>query len=210
MKLTSALKQYSQRRRDARAAKLPTGYIDLVELARLGLVQATGTGQSITGIKADIRSRVNIPLKVAVLHGTYFVSQGNHQNMATRREYDFQLSPMGNERINVPAACINASLPVPKESDRFAGVSRVPDTVRRFMEAAEGEEAMVIQAGVWTLTDGFSRARIQSSLRRVPKTSSGPITTLSSRGLDSVPAISNQQIDRAKSILDSLHIKHHL
>jgi hypothetical protein len=208
--MITAIKNWFQERRDRRAKTLPSGYLDIVDLYNSGLVSAKGAGQSITDITAEIVSRVTLPLKVSVPHGTYFVSRGNHQNMITRKKYEFELRPLATERIHVPASCINAALPIPKESDRFSGVSRVPDKVRRFMEAAEGEDAMVIQAGVWALTDGFSRARIQQTLRtrRVSTRYGVPLT--GSLGTDEGPAISSVQIDRAKTILDRLNIPNNL
>ena len=107
----------------------------------------------------------------------------------------------------MPASCINASLPIPKESDRFRGVSRVSENVRRFMEAAEGEEAMVVQAGVWALTDGYSRSRIQQTLR-TRRVRYG--ANAGSSGSDEGPAISIAQIDKAKAILTRLGIRNNL
>jgi hypothetical protein len=208
MGIAKIITKWFQERRDERAKALPDAFVDIVDLHSKGLLFSKGTGQSITDISAEITSRVNTPLKVFVPHGTYFVSRGNHQNMVTRQKYQFVLRPLGTERIHVPATCINASLPIPGEKDRFDGVSRVPDNVRRFMEAAEGEGAMVIQAGVWALTDGYSRAQIQRGLRtrRVSARYGDPF----GGSVDEGPAISNAQIDRAKAILDSLKIKHSL
>jgi hypothetical protein len=207
MNILSPIKRWFLGRRDRKAKSLPAGYVDVVDLYAKGLVSAKGTGQSITDISAEIRSRVSVPLKVAVAHGTYFVSRGNHQNMVTRRRYQFDLRAKGTEHIRVPASCINASLPIPKESDRFSGVSRVPTDVRRFMEAAEGEEAMVIQAGVWALTDGYSRSQIQGTLR-TRRVRYGGLSDFG--GTDEGPAISSSQIDRAKAILTHLGIRNNL
>ena len=210
MKIVTNIKIWFQNRRDRKAKALPGGYIDIVDLYKKGIISAKGTGQSITDISAEIVSRVTLPLKVSVPHGTFFVSRGNHQNMVTRRKYQFDLRPSGTEHIRVPASCINASLPIPNESARFSGVSRVPNNVRRFMEAAEGEDAMVIQAGVWALTDGYSRQRIQVTLRtrRVSTRYGVPLSGLS--GTDEGPAISNIQIDKAKAILERLGIHNNL
>lgn len=207
MNILAPIEQWFQGRRDRKANSLPVGYIDVVDLYAKGFVSAKGTGQSITDISAEITSRVSVPLKVSVAHGTYFVSRGNHQNMVTRRKYQFDLRPKGTEHIRVPAACINASLPIPKESDRFSGVSRVPTDVRRFMEAAEGEEAMVIQAGVWALTDGYSRSQIQGTLR-TRRVRYGGLPGLD--GTDEGPAISSAQIDKAKQTLTRLGIRNKL
>lgn len=204
------IKKWFQARRDHRAESLPEGYNDIVDLYKKGLVFAKGTGQSITDISAEITNRANSPLKVSVPHGTYFVSRGNHQNMVTRRKYEFELDPLDTENIRVPASCINASLPIPSEKDRFSGVSRVPNNVRRFMEAAEGEDAMVIQAGVWALTDGFSRQRIQRTLRTRRVSTRYGMHIPGMLNTDEGPAISDAQIDRAKVILDNLKIRHNL
>ena len=210
MKIVTNIKNWFQNRRDSKAKELPGGYIDIVDLYKKGLVTAKGTGQSITDISAEIICRFKLPLKVSVPHGTYFVSRGNHQNMVTRRKYQFDLRPLGRENIRVPAACINASLPIPSEKDRFSGVARVSDNVRRFMEAAEGEDAMVIQAGVWALTDGHSRQRIQATLRTRRVSSRYGVPLSGSMGSDEGPAISGAQIDRAKAVLDRLNIRHNL
>jgi hypothetical protein len=210
MKIVTTIKNLFQSRRDRKAKALPGGYIDIVDLYKKGIVNAKGTGQSITDISAEIVSRVTLPLKVSVPHGTYFVSRGNHQNMVTRRKYQFELRPLETEHIRVPAACINASLPIPSEKDRFSGVARVSDHVRRFMEAAEGEDAMVIQAGVWALTDGYSRYRIQATLRTRRVSSRYGVHLSGATGTDEGPAISSAHIDRAKAILDRLKISHNL
>lgn len=210
MKIISAIKNWFQERRNRKAKQLPDGYIDIIDLYKKGLVFAKGTGQTITHISAEITNRVNVPLKVSVEHGTYFVSRGNHQNMVTRRKYQFELRPLATEHIGVPASCINATLPIPNEKDQFSGVARVSDSVRRFMEAAEGEDAMVIQAGVWALTDGYSRQTIQRTLRTRRVSTRYGIPLPGSAGLDEGPAISNSQIDRAKAILDRLGIRHNI
>jgi hypothetical protein len=210
MNLITAIKNWFQERRNRKAKALPDGYTDVVALYKMGLLSAKGRGQSITDITADITSRVNVRLKVSVAHGTYFVSRGNHQNMVTRQKYQFDLRPLGSERIRVPASCINAALPIPNEKDKFSGVSRVPDKVRRFLEAAEGEDAMVIQAGVWALTDGYSRQRIQSTLRKRRVSTHYGIPLDGITGSDEGPAISIAEIERAKAILDRLGISHNL
>jgi hypothetical protein len=205
MRLFTHFKNWFQNRRDRKAASLPTGYMDIVALYKQGLVTISGRGQSITEISVDITSRVTLPLRVSVPHGTYFVSRGNHQNMVTRRRYEFVLRPTGSECIRIPATCINASLPIPGSEDRFGGAARAPKDVCRFLEAAEGEDAMVVQAGVWALTDSYSRAQIQGTLR-VRRHYGG----LSSPGMDEGPAVSSRHLDRAKEILDSLDIRHRL
>ena len=210
MNLVKIIGTWSQQRRDRRVETLPNGYIDIVELYKKGLILARGTGQSITDITAEIESRVRKPLKVSVSHGTYFVSRGNHQNMVTRRKYQFELGPLGKERIRIPASCINATRPIPSERDRFSGVARVSPDLQRFLEAVEGEDAMVAQAGIWALTDGYSRQKIQVSLRSRRVTSRYGVPIPGNLATDEGPAISNIQIDRAKAILSRLDIRNNL
>jgi hypothetical protein len=169
-----------------------------VTLNKKGLITAKGTGQSITDIRASVTSRVTVPLKVRIPHGTYFVSSGNHQNMVTRKEYEMELAPMQTRRISVPSSCINANLPVPSEKDRFSGVARVSSPVRQFLAAAEREDAMTIQAGVWALTDRYSSHQVRTHL--VSRDQYG----------NTRQAISDLHVTRAKAILDKLGLRHEL
>ena len=212
MSIFSKFKNWVQARRDRKAQSLPDGHNDIVLLYKKGILAACGTGQTITDIRAEITSRVNVPVKVSIPHGTYFISRGNHQNMVTRRKYEFVLSPMEKRNITVPASCINASLPIPGDEDRFSGVAQVSDTLRRFMEAAEPEDAMVIQAGVWAITDGYSREQMKSTLRvrRSDSRSGGMFGGLGSNSHDAGSAISDYHMDRAKKILTELKISNTL
>ena len=141
----AGFKEWLQSRRDARAARLPDSHTDIVNLHRMGIVCVTGTGQSITEVCAKIENRVRVPVKILIRHGTYFVSRGSHQNMVTRREYRLVLAPLETEHVHVPASCINANLPIPSDSDGFRGVARVSHDVTRFLEAAEGENAIPVK-----------------------------------------------------------------
>ena len=96
------------------------------------------------------------------------------------------------------AACINAARPIPGKSDRFYGVARVPDNVARFLEASKNESQMVIQAGVWTLTDNYSRSDVINHL-----------IARDSRGNTSHP-VTQAHCDKAEAILDGLGIRHRL
>jgi hypothetical protein len=118
--------------------------------------------------------------------------------MVTRRVYEFDLHPMDERHISVPASCINANLPVPSDRDSFSGVARVSSSVAKFLEAAEGEDAMTIQAGVWALTDGYSRNQVKTHL--VAQDQYG----------NRRPAVSDRNIDRAKAILDGVGVRNRL
>jgi hypothetical protein len=204
MAILQNVTDYMQKRREAKARSLPKAYIDVIYLNKLGLLFAKGSGQTITEISAKIINRVNQPLHVLIPHGTYFVSIGNHQNMVTRKKYKLTLSPLSTQEINVPASCINANLPIPNESDQFSGVARVSKSAAQFLEASENEDAMVIQAGIWAITDSYSRDQIKSHLR-IRRTYID-----STRLSDEVPAISDNQIDKAKEILKKLGIPNNL
>jgi len=171
---------------------------DLIELWNYRFVLPRATGQTITHINAQVENRTEKRLRVLVKPGTYFVSSGGHQNMVARSEHRFTLRARSTEKIYVPASCINAALPIPGAQDQFHGVAKVSNDLVRFLEKARGEDDMVVQAGVWALTDGYSKYDIQTKL--VARSSSG-----SSR-----PAVSDQQVARAKRILDELGIGNRL
>jgi len=204
MAILDNVADHFQRKREAKASSLPKAYIDVVYLSKLDLLIAKGSGQTITEISAKIINRVNQPLHVLIPHGTYFVSVGNHQNMVTRKKYKLTLSPLSTHVINVSASCINANLPIPNEADQFSGVARVSKNAAQFLEASENEDAMVIQAGLWAITDSYTRTQIKSHLR----IRRSYIDSL--RSSDEGAAISDAQIDKAKEILKKLGISNNL
>jgi hypothetical protein len=209
------LNEWLQSRRDDRAARLASReYTDIVTLSRKGVLRAKGTGQSITQIRAAITSRVRVPVKVLVPHGTYFVASGAHQNMVTRQEYRFDLGAMDTRHISVPASCINANLAIPRESDAFRGVAKVSKNLSRFLEAAQGEDPMTVQAGVWAITDGYTGAQVQQHLRIRRSSARGAIGGLRSPldqfGSDGGSAVSDSNIRRAREILRGLGIRTNL
>jgi hypothetical protein len=218
---SSFFEKWMTQRRTRKAKALSDGYIDVVDLYKKGLVSVTGTGQSITGISAEIVSRVDVPLNVSLSCGTYFVSHGNHQNMATRQEYQFTLRPLVAQTIHVQASCVNASMRIPNHKDRFKGVGRLSNKVRLFMETAQREhaDAMTIQAGIWALTDRLSRDAIRLNLQRRRPAQDDPFpwspTSLEDRAVRRSPwiyepAISHDQIDKAVELLDCLGFGHNL
>ncbi|NUQ23975.1 MAG: hypothetical protein HUU34_08475 [Saprospiraceae bacterium] len=184
----------------ARANQLPDGKaIDLLELQQKGLVRAKATGQSIEVIHAQVESLVRKRLLVLVSPGTYFVSSGSHQNMVTKRPHTFTLYPLDTTHFSVGAACINANLPIPGEKDMFYGVRKVSDDLVRFLEAAQGEDSMTVQAGVWAITDGFSAYQLQHHLYFADR-----------YGNNRRQAIGNDNIAKAKQILQKLSIRTNL
>jgi hypothetical protein len=171
---------------------------DLLFLHQRGFVRARGSGQSITKVYADVENLIRKELRVVVTPGTYFVSSAGHQDMATTTEYRFTLYPCSAQHLEINAVCINANRPIPGKNDRFYGVARVSDNVARFLEASRGEDSMVIQAGVWTLTDNYSRYDVINHL-----------ISRDNRGSTWHP-VTHDHCDRAMAILERLGIPHRL
>jgi len=175
---------------------------ELTSLAQWGFVRAQAKGESITKIHATVENLIRKRIRVVVKIGTFFVASGGHQNMATTKEYTFLLSPgpYSIERFNANAVCIDAGKPIPSEYSSFDGVSTVYSDVARFIEASQEEDPMVIQAGVWTLTNYYSEKQIQERLvirNREDLLGRNP------------PAITFEHIRKASSILRDLGIKDH-
>jgi hypothetical protein len=206
MGLLTRLRDWQTRRKERRIAKLTElaadlrddQQYDLLFLHRRGFVRARGSGQSISAIYADVENLIRKRVRVVIKPGTYFVSSGGHQNMATTTDHTFTLHPCATEHLKMSAACINANRPIPGKSDKFRGIARLPDEVSRFLEAAKGEHSMVIQAGVWTLTDKYSRHAVINHL-----------ISRDNRGNTSHP-ITHEHCDKAKEILERLGIPHRL
>lgn len=206
MGLIAGIRRWQAARRERRIERLtataadlsPDAEHELLLLHARGFVRARASGQSIVNVSADVESLVRKPLRVVVSPGTYFVASGGHQNMVTTRKYAFMLSACGSHRLSVQAACINADRPIPGKNDRFKGVARVPDAVARFLEAGAGEDSMVIQAGVWTLTDGYTRDQVIHHL--ISRDRNG----------NTWHPVTQAHCDRAKAILDALGIPHRL
>jgi hypothetical protein len=206
MGLFARFRQWQTDRRELRIERLTAkaadlredAQHDLVMLHERGFVRARANGQSIVNVNADVESLIRKPLRVIVNPGTYFVASGGHQNMVTTQKYSFSLSSCGQHRMDVRAACINANRPIPGKNDRFRGVARVPDAVARFLEASAGEDPMVVQAGVWTLTDGYSRDQVIRHL--ISRDHNG----------NTWHPVTQAHCDKAKAILNSLGIAHRL
>lgn len=173
-------------------------YHDIVLLWNLRAVDVAARGRSITEIHVDVTNRLDRQIKILIPHGTYFQSKGQHQNMVTRKEHVFVVDSRGTRYVAVQAACINADRPIPAREDQFRGVKRVPPNVERFLRASDGYPPMVVQAGVWALTDRYSRRQIRERLQTQSRT--GAVDA----------AISEGDVDQAKGLLDRLQIPHSL
>jgi len=193
------IKKYFINRRNKKAEILSEDDIhDIHDLCKKGFIKARGTGQTITNINIEIVNRVNRKIKILIPHGTYFVSTGSHQNMVTRKQYTFSISPYDTSHINVPASCINAELPIPGKDSKFKGVARVNDDLCKFLEATDGYDPMTIQAGVWAITNGYNRYMALNKLSAEDQ-----------YGNRTKP-ITESNVDTAKEILDKLNIKNNL
>ena len=170
--MSNRLKQWKASRRERRIERLTARAADLSEsqeydllfLHQKGFVRARATGQSITQIYGEVESLIRKTLRVVIKPGTYFVSSGNFQNMVTRSEYSFTLFPCSTKNVSINASCINAGRPIPTEKNRFYGVRRVSDNLARFLDATQNADPMVVQAGVWALTDNYTGYDIRTRL----------------------------------------------
>jgi len=180
-----------------RASFSETQQYDLLDLVKYGFVTARATGQTITGITAELNNRTDRRIYGLISPGTYFIASGAHQNMVIYGTNRFVLYRNETKRIVLPAACINATRPVPRDKDSFTSVAKANRALALFLERAGGQDPMVIQAGVWAITDDYSAAQIQRTL----------VTTVQGH---KQPAISLAQIAAAKRILNELHISNRL
>jgi len=206
MGLFTRIKEWQVNRNEIKIAKLTEKAADLKEdqpydllfLYERGFVRAKGSGQSITKLHAEVENLIRKKLNVTVAPGTYFVSSSTHQNMVTTIDYSFTLHPCSSQYLEIKAACINADRPIPGKSDRFNGVARVSENISRFLEASRNKDPMVIQAGVWALTDNYSRTKIKNHL--FSRDQYGNITY----------PITDNHINKAAEILDQLNLPHFL
>jgi len=194
-----ARKQGRIDKRTARAADLSdTEEYDLVYLSKRRVIRARATGQSIAQVSAEIQNRIRRQLRVSIKPGTYFVARGSYQNMATTTHQQIVLPPCSTRQVAMKAVCINADLPIPDTNARFSGVRAVSDELARFLEAAQRADPMTIQAGVWALTNHYSRSDVQEHLH------------IRDQLGNTRQAISDTHVMEAKRILDGLGIKHRL
>ena len=142
-------------------------YHDADWLAERGIIKLTAIGRSITELSLDVVNRSDRRLKVLLPPGLTFLARGTHQNMVVTKEAVFRLKPRGSKVLPVQVACLNAHKPIPTSNDGFGSVERAGDTVNRFLAAAKGERAMVIQAGVWAITDHLDHNELKARLHNI-------------------------------------------
>lgn len=171
---------------------------DLLVLDYIGYVKARGKGHSITRINCEIENLLPKNIRVKIKTGTYFIAGGNYQNMATREEYVLSLKPRSKKTISINAVCINAGKPIPREQDYFCGVDRVPYNLIRFLEATRNEGAMVVQAGVWAITDKYSNAQLKQRI------------IITDQYGNRQQGIMDKDVKEAKRILKDLNIRSNL
>jgi hypothetical protein len=158
------------------------------------IISISAVGRTITEIDLDVQNLSDRKLKVLMPRGVYFPARGGHQNMVNTREVVFRLKPQGSKFVAVQVACLNANLEIPGADDNFHGIGRARKDVTRFIEAARNESPMVLQAGIWALTDGLNRLQLKERLVN----ESGPRVGRHS--------ISDSDIDTAGLILAKLHL----
>ena len=181
---------------NARASVLEDGKeYDLLYLYKSGFVNPRATGQSITRIYGEIENLIEKKLNVIIEPGTYFVANGNFQNMVTREDYSVSLYPNSTARVTIDAACINANLPIPGERDRFSGVNRVSNDLTQFLIASTNADRMTVQAGVWAITDNYTGEAVKAHLVSVDQYGNRH------------QAVSDRHIDEARRILRKIGVQ---
>ena len=174
-------------------------YYDIVDLYDHFLVLPTAKGVDITRINASLRNLRDKNIGILIKPGTcFYPSEGNHQMMVSRKEIRITVKPKSVEHVEVPVSCLNASRPIPTKDNLFSGVGRVSENLNKFITNTIKEDKMVIQAGIWAITDNYSEQDIIERL--IARNNHG----ISNR------AISSSQISRARIILNSLDIRHRL
>lgn len=173
--------------------KPETSY-DLIRLCSLGLVSANARGHSITQVNVLLKDLSARSFNITIEPGTTFRSNGNHQSMAAVERTYHHLEASASLQVPLRVACINADRPIPSEENGFAAVEAGSPQVAKFLAAASDAPPMVVQAGVWAITDNLTADQIRSRLR-----------TQSEYG--EREAISEGDVEAAAGILDSLNIE---
>jgi hypothetical protein len=171
---------------------------DIISLAQNGVIQISGAGDGIARLRITIENKENADIVVIIKPGTYFVSRGNYQNMASREFKKITIPAFSIRQIFLSATCINAGLPIPESHNTFVEVKAVSDALGRFFDAAKDHDAMTIQAGAWAITDRLNREEIRGRL--VVRKSDGTTEF----------AISHGHVDNAWDILKSLKISNNI
>jgi hypothetical protein len=115
--------------------------------------------------------------------------------MVTREDYSVTLYPNSSERVTIEAACINANLPIPGKKDRFNGVNRVSNDLRKFLIASKNADRMTVQAGVWAITDNYTGEAVKAHLVSVDQYGNRH------------QAVSDWHIDEARRILSKIGVQ---
>lgn len=168
---------------------------DLLDLIQHSIIWAGATGQSIHAVVLSVTNLSRTKLSVVVNSGVRFLSGGGHQNMISTARRRFDLSPLGDAHIEVPAVCADAELRIPGDADTFLGIGPAKPELVRVLKRMEGMDGMTVQAAIWAITDGYSALEVMTRLR------------------DSHTerfAITAEHCIEAKRILDELGILHNL
>ena len=201
-----AIRQLKAARRERQLEKLTLQAADLNEdqdhdllvLQQREVVQVFGSGISDRQLSAEIVNLIRRTLRAVIRPGTFFVAEGQHQHMVTRCPYSVTLPPCTATTISIDAASLEASRPTPTLGDRFSGAHSASKEIRRFLEATQDARWIVVQAGLWALTDNYSEYDIRTRL--AAKDPDG----------DDRQGIAQKDFFEAKRILDKLDLIHRL
>jgi hypothetical protein len=197
--IRAGLEKALSRRRLRRARRLDVRHAhDVLDLRRLGLVGAWAEGLGCEGIRLTLQNRADLALRVAIPLGTRFPAHGGHQDVVLRHAYRLELPPRDSVRAHLPFFGLEAFARSPRQGDAFGRPRRVEGPLHRFLVHAQKLPPAAVQAGIWALTDGCSRADLRRRL--VCQDGSGRRQE----------AISHAAMDQAQALLDELGLDHRL
>jgi hypothetical protein len=140
---------------------------DLLSLQTNGLMHAEASGLTITQVTVKLTSLCETgPTPFLIEPGWYFVADGHHQNMVITQMKEGETRARESMEFILQAACLNAHLPVPRRGEKLSKIGLVDRDLKQFLDAAQHDDPMVIQAGVWALTDKLGPLAIQFRLEK--------------------------------------------
>ena len=125
---------------------------DVFALLRAKSIRVRATGQDLTAIQVAVENLTGDSLQVSIPAGTYFLSSGQANNMASRTDWEVSLGAHATERFVLPTVQVNQSYDCPYNVDRLTiQASSGPSALSGVLRLMDGESAEfpVIQAAVW-------------------------------------------------------------
>ncbi|MCK6447687.1 MAG: HEAT repeat domain-containing protein [Planctomycetes bacterium] len=145
-----------EREADARALRAAMEPRSVFDLLANGAIELTTRGSGIEHMSVTLRRRTPHEISATFPVGTYFVAQGDSQNMVATRATTVKLDTDDPVDVTVRVACANRSLPVPGHGDSFhlelAPRQAELEKLAPLLEAADAS-TVVAQAAVWIVTD---------------------------------------------------------